>query len=615
MQPNTQSLLVQGQNFTDSAGRTAPVNFDTVSGIPLAPGQTTPAPVPTTLNIKDIQNTKAPVLPAPVATTPAGNGLAVTNAAGVATATNDIAQAAKDATAATKATTDIATPTNTRQSYLDQILKGIGIDATKGDFTENLNTQYDVAGKQQALNDINNKITTTSRSYDQQAKTINANAQGKFGPAVVQDLADLDRKKNEDLANLNIIKSVSLNDVNTANDIIDKKVAAKFEPIENNIKNLEQVYQLTANDLTDSEKMQAQAKIDAAKQKVKDNSDAYSNVVKNAAQNGAPQSVLSAIDKAASNPNATQASIYAAAGRYSVSIADRQKLSDGNGGSVPSPYIPPSYTLQAGDDPYNIAQKAGTDVKTLQQLNPQIKDWNNIQPGVKLNLPNPSGQLSNNPNVDAYAQGILNGSITSFASVPKQYKDAVAKALNAPGQNGYSPLAGSRYTMESNRIVNNFVNTPAYQLTAGGQLYLTRIAAAMKTPGSVSDQDLLDSLTKLNTGGNAISDAQVRLITDGKSLTDTANTLYNKLGNGGVLSTKQRNQIQEIAKNIFENYQTAYQPVYDQATSQLKAAGVPKAFWTIPDLNDLNAKANAAQNSAPATSGTLSSGITYTVVK
>lgn len=167
----------------------------------------------------------------------------------------------------------------------------------------------------------------------------------------------------------------------------------------------------------------------------------------------------------------------------------------------------------------------------------------------------------------------------------------------------YSPLAASRFTTAANKIVSNFIDLPAYQLTAGGQLYLGRIQAALKTPGSVSDQDLLDSLTKLNTGGNAISDAQVRVVTDGKSFSDWASTLSNKLGTGGVLSDAQRNQISQLAQNIFAGYQKAYQPIYDQVTKQLQDAGIPKAFWTIPDLNALSSAAGQSGgggSSAPA---------------
>lgn len=48
------------------------------------------------------------------------------------------------------------------------------------------------------------------------------------------------------------------------------------------------------------------------------------------------------------------------------------------------------YTMKPGDDPFAIAQKNGTDMATLERLNPNIKDWHNIQVGATINLPNKS---------------------------------------------------------------------------------------------------------------------------------------------------------------------------------------------------------------------------------
>jgi hypothetical protein len=45
------------------------------------------------------------------------------------------------------------------------------------------------------------------------------------------------------------------------------------------------------------------------------------------------------------------------------------------------------YTLEDGDDPYFIAQQFGTDMAGLKRLNPNIKDWNNIQIGATINVP------------------------------------------------------------------------------------------------------------------------------------------------------------------------------------------------------------------------------------
>lgn len=218
-----------------------------------------------------------------------------------------------------------------------------------------------------------------------------------------------------------------------------------------------------------------------------------------------------------------------------------------------------------------------------------------------------TGSGGNDPAVaDAYVQGINNGSITSIASVPAEYRNAVATAMAKSGVT--TPLADSRLALASTRIAANYLQLPQYTLTANGLPYLQRIDAAMKTPGSVSDQDLLDSLTKLNTAGNAISDAQVRLITDGRSLSDEASVLKNKLSTGGVLSTTQRKQIQDIAQAIFKNYQVGYQPVYDQVAKQLTQAGIPKQFWTIPDLNNLSSGLGGLNLGGGSGEGSTSSG-------
>jgi len=231
-----------------------------------------------------------------------------------------------------------------------------------------------------------------------------------------------------------------------------------------------------------------------------------------------------------------------------------------------------------------------------------------------------AGAPAADPHVQNWMHTVLSGNGT-LANVPMGYRTAVSDALQEAPADAYSPLASQRFANASTRIVANTIKLPAYQLTANGLPYLQRIDAAMKTPGSVSDQDLLDSLTKLNTAGNAITDAQVKLITDGKSYADWVGTIANRFQNGGVLSNNQRNQIQQIAKNIYANYAKGYQPVYDQATKQLKDAGIPKAFWTIPDLNNLSEQgmagstggvaAGAQAAPAGATASKVINGTTY----
>lgn len=222
--------------------------------------------------------------------------------------------------------------------------------------------------------------------------------------------------------------------------------------------------------------------------------------------------------------------------------------------------------------------------------------------GTRLRLESvlgaPGADQTQNPVVQSYVQNILGGNM-NMQNVPQQLRGAVSVAMQSTAKGQFAPIAGTRYTQEASRITKPYTDQSGYKLTADAVPYLKRIDAAMKTPGSVSDQDLLDSLTKLNTGGNAVTDAQVKLITDGKSLSDWAGTIKNKVKNGGVLSDNQRQQIHEIANNIYQGYRETYQPIYERASAQLTAAGIPKQFWTIPDLNDLGNAQMAAGNPAP----------------
>lgn len=214
---------------------------------------------------------------------------------------------------------------------------------------------------------------------------------------------------------------------------------------------------------------------------------------------------------------------------------------------------------------------------------------------------------ADDPRVNAWRRAVLAGNATmNQVSQAGGLRDAVAASLANATKDEYGPLAANRFSRASTAIISNFEKLPQYQLTANGLPYLQRIDAAMQTPGSVSDQDLLDSLTKLNTAGNAVTDAQVKLITDGKSFADMANTFANRFKNGGVLSPNQREQVQTIAKAIYANYQKGYQPVYDQVTKKLKESGIPEPFWSLPDLNNLAARAgfpNPGAASAPAAAG------------
>jgi hypothetical protein len=298
------TTYVQGQQIQGGT-----VNYDANTGKLLGAGQSTtidPSYKPSTIINGSNLGVQPTQVPPPVYNTTSQTNLGVTGGNIVGGAMNETAQLNQPQ------------PENKQNSILESIKNLIGVQETKGAYISGLQSSQDVAGKTQALNDINNKITLTSQSYDQQLKDLSKNSQGTFAGGLEIKTNDLTRKKNEDLANLGILKSVALNDLNTANQIVADKVAAKFEPIESNIQNLQNLFQLQQNDLTESEQLQVQAQIQSQQKAVEDLKNTYGLVLQQASQNGAPPGVLAAIDKAASDPNATQASIYASAGQYGV---------------------------------------------------------------------------------------------------------------------------------------------------------------------------------------------------------------------------------------------------------------------------------------------------------
>lgn len=185
--------------------------------------------------------------------------------------------------------------------------------------------------------------------------------------------------------------------------------------------------------------------------------------------------------------------------------------------------------------------------------------------------------------IKSYGENILNGN-AMLQNVPTASRDAVSRYISEQ-TDATSPLGAQRSTMAASRITAPYTNLSQYKLASDAQPYLQRIDAASKTPGPVADQDMLDSLTKLNTGGNAITDAQVSLITDHKSYADALDVFAKKFKAGGSLSDSMRKQIVDISHAIAANYLKGYQPVYEAASAQLKAAGIKPQFWTIPDLS------------------------------
>lgn len=198
----------------------------------------------------------SPAVPQPVQNNTASNSLATT--VGTFTqgaASNQIQQEQMQQQA------PAAAPQNSRQGILDKISSLLGVQATQGDVSADIYDQEGVFEKKQLVTRLEGEAMAKERAYTKQAEKIRQNAEGKFGGAVQQDLVNLDRQKNSELADIAIQSKVAMGAYADANQIAEAKVKMQFEPLENQIKSLQNLYQLYGDDLTASEKMQAEAKI------------------------------------------------------------------------------------------------------------------------------------------------------------------------------------------------------------------------------------------------------------------------------------------------------------------------------------------------------------------
>jgi hypothetical protein len=258
----------------------------------------------TTITSANLANTPNVVIPPPINNNTASNSLGAT--------ANGVVFGAEQSNANIN---NQSTVKSERQTYADKLKEAIGIQGTKGDFTLQAQNDAKLAEKNQVLTDINNEAITTKNAYEKQINDLYGSP-GKSTAQIEKEAGAIRRQANQELSNIGIRQLVAQNNVLGAQKIIDDKVSAKFEPIDNQIKSYAQLIDIIDSD--PQEKARLNAILAEKQSKFELNQNAYKTALNNAVQNGAPQAILSAIDKAAGDPNATAGTILASAGQYGV---------------------------------------------------------------------------------------------------------------------------------------------------------------------------------------------------------------------------------------------------------------------------------------------------------
>lgn len=226
-------------------------------------------------------------------------------------------------------------PTETKsasQGILDQISGGISALGQKGAATQKLQEEQQLAQKTtQATQDYN----AYAKAKLDQAQTIeqmrSTNAAGQGAGASANDINEFTARSNANLANLAVQAQASQGLLTAAEKTIQDKLDAQFKPIEDQIKYLGDFYQLNQNDLTSSEKIKLQAKIDEKTADAKAVRDVANQLHQAVLDNGGNTAVLSAMDKVTQDYQSgkisaqeAQSRYYSAAGKYGGDILGQQ---------------------------------------------------------------------------------------------------------------------------------------------------------------------------------------------------------------------------------------------------------------------------------------------------
>jgi murein DD-endopeptidase MepM/ murein hydrolase activator NlpD len=190
---------------------------------------------------------------------PVNNSSAQTNLA--TTAGTFLENAANNQVVTPDATQQGQQQGGTREGLLTKIQELITGQSKQGERTNQIYEEEGVFNKKTEATRLENEAISRSRAYDKQAEKIRQNTEGKLESGIQIELSDLERKKNSELADIAIQYKVAQGAYADAASIAEAKVKAEFEPFENQIKGLQMLYQLYADDMTESEKMQAEAKI------------------------------------------------------------------------------------------------------------------------------------------------------------------------------------------------------------------------------------------------------------------------------------------------------------------------------------------------------------------
>ncbi len=190
----------------------------------------------------------------------------------------------------------------------------------EGAEVEKITNDNELIQKKARAVQIQNELTAMEKNYRDEVSALKQNPEGKLTGALNAEINKATDRYNNNRANVSIAYNTALGDYQASKDAVDLKVQSLKTYNENQLKMYGMIKDEVYNDMTESEKVQANNIQREKEAKANLVNDAYARIVETAAQNGASAATLSAIDAAARDPKATPATIATAAGRYLTDV-------------------------------------------------------------------------------------------------------------------------------------------------------------------------------------------------------------------------------------------------------------------------------------------------------
>jgi hypothetical protein len=165
----------------------------------------------------------------------------------------------------TQAPAPAPAPAPQEQSILQKTLDSImGVSTqleSKGQRSLEIQQEEGVFDYKEQVENYKNEFIAKERAFDKQIEEAKKNNEGKLRGGVQIDIQGLESRKFSQLADIAFLHEISSGKYERAWQIAQAKIDAEFAPLVARLDTLKSYYQLAQNDMTESEKLQAQTKI------------------------------------------------------------------------------------------------------------------------------------------------------------------------------------------------------------------------------------------------------------------------------------------------------------------------------------------------------------------